>query len=405
MKILYHHRTMGRGAEGIHIASIVKALEALGHEVVVVSPPGMNPLDGLGNVPLDKSDARVGGLSLLWKLISRKAPQFFFELLEIFYNFHAIVRMKRILEREKIDFLYERNAYFLFAGAYISRKFGLPLAIEANEVVGIKRARGLVLKQLAASIEKYAFRRAKAIFVVSSYLHNRAASLVGDRVPVFVTPNAVDPAIFERSTRRDAIRSNFNISDKTVLGFAGWFDWWDRLDLLLEVLKSIMDAGYGNVAAMLIGDGPLMSELKAKARKLDIDPAVVFTGPVARKNVIDYLDAVDIGVLPHSNEFGSPVVLFEMMALGKPVVAPSLMPIRDVVADNQNGLLFPPLDREALVRSVRTLIDGPELRLRLGSRAREIVMDRHTWVRNARKVVDAMSSKPDAACHGDTACQ
>ena len=49
------------------------------------------------------------------------------------------------------------------------------------------------------------------------------------------------------------------------------------------------------------------------------------------------------------------------------------MPIRDVVADNQNGLLFPPLDREALVRNVRTLIDSPELRLRLGSRAREIV--------------------------------
>ena len=152
----------------------------------------------MGNVPLDKSDARVGGLSLLWKLISRKAPQIFFELLEIFYNFHAIVRMKRILEKEKIDFLYERNAYFLFAGAYISKRFGLPLAIEANEVVGIKRARGLVLKQLAAWIEKYAFRRAKAIFVVSSYLHKRAASLVGDRVPVFVTPNAIDPAIFRK---------------------------------------------------------------------------------------------------------------------------------------------------------------------------------------------------------------
>jgi glycosyltransferase involved in cell wall biosynthesis len=381
---------MGRGAEGIHIASIVEALESLGHEVIVVSPPGMNPLDVIGKVPLDKSDARVGGLSLLWKLVSRRAPQIFFELLEVFYNFYAIVRIRRITRKEKIDFLYERSAYFLFAGAYISRKFGIPLAVEANEVVGIKRARGLVLKRFAAWIEKYAFRRANAVFVVSSYLHKRVASIVRDNVPVFVTPNAIDPRLFKRGTRRDAIRTSFNISDKTVLGFAGWFDRWDRLDLLLEAQRSIMDAGYGKVVTMLIGDGPLMNELREKARKLDIEQGVVFTGPVERKKVIDYLDAMDIGVLPHSNEFGSPVVLFEMMALGKPVVAPSLMPICDVVAANQNGLLFPPLDNEALVRNVRTLIDSPEMRMRLGNRAREIVMDRHTWVRNARKVVDAM---------------
>ena len=37
MKILYHHRTLGDGAEGIHVAAIVKAFQDLGHEVRVTA--------------------------------------------------------------------------------------------------------------------------------------------------------------------------------------------------------------------------------------------------------------------------------------------------------------------------------------------------------------------------------
>jgi hypothetical protein len=72
MKILYHHRTMGRGAEGVHISSIVNAFRRKGHEVLVLSPPGINPMIDAGNSPLDKSEIKVSGINLLWKFISKK---------------------------------------------------------------------------------------------------------------------------------------------------------------------------------------------------------------------------------------------------------------------------------------------------------------------------------------------
>ena len=43
MRILYHHRTRGRGAEGVHIRSITDALRARGHEVDILSFPGADP--------------------------------------------------------------------------------------------------------------------------------------------------------------------------------------------------------------------------------------------------------------------------------------------------------------------------------------------------------------------------
>ena len=55
LNILYHHRTQGRGAEGVHITSIVKALNELGHNVKVLSPAGVDPMKSAGNAPVDKS--------------------------------------------------------------------------------------------------------------------------------------------------------------------------------------------------------------------------------------------------------------------------------------------------------------------------------------------------------------
>jgi hypothetical protein len=42
MKILYHHRTQAKGGEGVHIREIIKSFRSLGHEVVIVSPPGID---------------------------------------------------------------------------------------------------------------------------------------------------------------------------------------------------------------------------------------------------------------------------------------------------------------------------------------------------------------------------
>ena len=51
LRILYHHRTQGRGAEGVHIASIVGALSAMGHQVTVLGPPGVDALATAGSAP------------------------------------------------------------------------------------------------------------------------------------------------------------------------------------------------------------------------------------------------------------------------------------------------------------------------------------------------------------------
>jgi glycosyltransferase involved in cell wall biosynthesis len=105
----------------------------------------------------------------------------------------------------------------------------------------------------------------------------------------------------------------------------------------------------------------------------------VLTGPVAKGDVPDYIGAMDICILPDSNEFGSPIVLFEFMAMGRTVVAADVPPVLDVVEDGVTGLIVSRTDPGALGAAVETLLHDPARARRMGDAARQRVMERHTW--------------------------
>jgi hypothetical protein len=56
MDLLYYHRTQGTGAEGVHIAYIIKGFRDLGFAVHVVSPNGADPVKTAGSNPYTKKD-------------------------------------------------------------------------------------------------------------------------------------------------------------------------------------------------------------------------------------------------------------------------------------------------------------------------------------------------------------
>lgn len=83
----------------------------------------------------------------------------------------------------------------------------------------------------------------------------------------------------------------------------------------------------------------------------------------------------------------SPLKIFEYMSHGKPIVATDLPVIREVLEPERNALLAPAGDLEAWERCLRRLTDQPELRQRLGQRAREDFAAHHTWSARAQAVL------------------
>jgi glycosyltransferase involved in cell wall biosynthesis len=371
----------------------VRALGEAGHEVTLVSPPGVDPLNTAVGVPLDKGNARETGIRRIWKWISRECPQLLFELIEISYNLYAALRLPLVFHRHPAAIYYERYAFFLFAGVVLAKWHGRPVILEVNEVVGVQRARGQILVRVARRLERTVFSRADEILTVSSFLQHEVLHRGGRPGHVHVVPNAIDPSRFDAKGSGQAIRHKLGLDGAIVMGFVGWFDHWDRLDLLVDVARELRDS-HPALRLLLVGDGPVAEDLRGSIRRYGLERVAILTGAVTRAEVPQYIDAMDICVLPDSNPFGSPLVLFEFMASGKAVVTPDLPPIRDVIRDHATGLIVKPGDAASLREVIRRMADDARLRRQLGDQARRAVLENHTWAATARRIVALAAAHP-----------
>ncbi len=385
MHFLYHHRTAGRGAEGNHIMSVVRALEAEGHTVGIVSPPGVDPRLTAGATPLDKGASGLRGPNRLWRFVSCSLPDFLFEIAELAYNVYAFFRVAAAIRRERPAVFYERYAFFLTGGLLAARWFGIPSILEVNEVAGIQRSRAQVFVRLCRWMERRTFRLASRIVTVSTFLTERVLERGGAPGAVTTIPNAIDPARFETPAGGREVRRRLSVNGDVVVGFVGWFDHWDRLDLLVDAFTGFR-TGRPAAKLLLVGDGPVTPALAAQIEARGIGGDAILTGPVARSAVTSYIDAMDICVLPDTNPFGSPMVLFEFMAMGKPVIAPDRAPIHDVLQHGENAWIVERGEAAVLAREMERLAADPELRTRLGAQARREVLASRTWRATARTV-------------------
>ncbi|KAA6231771.1 colanic acid biosynthesis glycosyltransferase WcaL [Chlorobium phaeovibrioides] len=137
----------------------------------------------------------------------------------------------------------------------------------------------------------------------------------------------------------------------------------------------------------LIGDGPDRTSLEQFSREHGLEGAVTFTGVQGQDKVREWYDMADMFILASFAE-GVPVVLMEAMAKEIPVISTRITGIPELIEHGHNGLLATPADTEDLARKIRTLIEDPEMRKRLGREGRKSVERRYNQHINNNKMVD-----------------
>lgn len=390
MNILYSFRTRGVGAESVHISGIANAFEDLGHEVDFVSPTKTDPRNQAGTNPYEKKQKT----SLIHRF-ANQLPGVLFELAEVAYNWHAKAQISKSLNQKKYGLIYERHAFFLNATSKIAQQAGIPYIVEVNELVGDERVRKQPLfTPLAKQCDRLTFERATRIIVVSPHLKRKIQEEHGiNERKILVHPNAVEAALLAKTPDPAIFVDRFNLNGKLNIGFVGWFVEWHRLDLMLVAISDLIKSSPNlHPNLVLIGDGPLKETLQAQAKSLNIESNITFTGPIDHSMIPAIIRALDIAVIPHSNEFRSPIKLFEYMAQERPVIAPSSEPIRSVVSHGENALLFPPLDQSSLSQNLQRLANDSVLQRRLGQNARKTVEQRHTWKHNAEHILEEIQN-------------
>jgi len=378
MRILYHHRTLGDGAEGIHIQSIVNCLKEQGHEVRVVSLVG------------EKTEFRTSqkARESKWDKIKNLIPRPVYELAEIAYNLKGKALLMQAIREFKPDVIYDRYAHFSFAALWAAKKAKLPLILEINSPYSIQKRQWekVYFPTLSKMGEQKIFAAAPRIIVVSSPLKQIVADYGVDTSKVTVLPNGTDPARFDPGLGASDLKRELGLEGKTILGFVGILRSWHNIDKLINILEEI-DLKKKNTVMLFLGDGPSYDELLAYNKSQGNEETIRFLGRIPHDKIQRYIAMFDVAISPHATPYSSPMKILEYMAMQKAVLAPDMPNIRDMIKDGANGVLFTPDDTDALKQNLLKMIDDAELRSRVGKQARRDVLDKFTWTKNAGTTV------------------
>ncbi len=181
-------------------------------------------------------------------------------------------------------------------------------------------------------------------------------------------PTRRDPAFFEKfgGGRNGEVR----------LLYVGRVSREKDLDLLAAAYRRLREEGL-SIQLFIVGHGPYSEELSKSL------PDAVFTGYLTGKELAAAYASADVFVFPSTTDtFGN--VIIEAQASGLPVVVSDAGGPKELVQENETGLITKSHDVDDLVRAIRALVVDPALRQRMGNQARESVMNR-TWPAAFRK--------------------
>ncbi|MHB1193712.1 MAG: glycosyltransferase family 4 protein [Longimicrobiales bacterium] len=398
MKILYLCADRGikldkhNGATA-HFRSLTRAFQALGHELLVLTPsdadaarlgapvasiPQPRLIDQLMTeaerpVPRDRREAQ------------RARRRVVHALGHIWNNVHVEQALERHIDAFEPDFVFELYSPYGVAGPLTCNRLGVRHVLNVHAPLAWEGAtfRAQALQEAAESLEQSALAHARRIVANSRQMKDELVHAGVDASKIDVVINGVDLDLF--SPEGEVQRAG--PSGSIVVGFSGSLKGWHGIDVLTRAFEAVADDA--RLHLLVVGDGPLRSEVRRLSEALP--GRVTFTGALPLEEVPAWIRGTDIAVAPYPRLepfYFSPLKVLDAMACGVANVASDIGQVPELIRNGETGLLVPPGDPEALAGALRRLANDASLRARLGRQALAQARTRHAWVDRAADIVN-----------------
>jgi glycosyltransferase involved in cell wall biosynthesis len=237
-----------------------------------------------------------------------------------------------------------------------------------------------ILGKISRPLRTLFIKKSASIIVPGRVSKNYVISLGADPEKVFIAPNALDNELFikiseEFMPRKDELKRQLGFEDKVIVLCVGQLIERKGIKYLLHAYAKIQRE-YANVALLVLGSGPLESNLRKLADSLELLGFRIIGSGLSLRKLVTLYSVADIFVLPTLEDVWG-FVINEAMACGLPVVAThASQAALEMISSGNNGYVIKEGDSEELHVALENLIRNPAERERMGSRSKEIATNR-----------------------------
>jgi glycosyltransferase involved in cell wall biosynthesis len=276
----------------------------------------------------------------------------------------TLTALLKVIDRRQIDILHLHGYGATTFGRIAGKMRGLPTILhEHANLTDTPWFQKIADRMLASSTDiAIAVSKSTADFVINARLvppERVKVVYLGVPLEEFSRPRTVQ----EMAEARHELGAT---PDEFIVGTITRLHDSKGNEYLVEAAKAVLQRR-PKTRFYLFGEGPLRPALEAQAKALGIADRFVFGG--FTRDVAATLSAFDLSVFPSLWE-GTPLTVFESLAMGKAIVATDADGLVDVLTHDRDALIVPKRNAAALASGIVTLLDSPELRSRLSVQAR-----------------------------------
>lgn len=236
-----------------------------------------------------------------------------------------------------------------------------------------------------ATVENFCLSNSDQIVVPSHTIKHCLTERGIAQQKITVIPNGADIAVKQQKPPG---------APQHYLIYFGGLQNWQGLDILFKAFSYLQDFPDLHLVVCVSNRSRLIKLYRKLADKLEIATRIIWQYELGQEDLAKWRDNALVSVAPLKDcarniEQGCcPFKILESMAAGIAVVSSNMPAVREIIDDDVDGKLVYPDRPSELARSLRILLEYPELRVKLGNNAKEKIKNRFSWDKSLSQLDD-----------------
>lgn len=305
-------------------------------------------------------------------------------MLKLFLDGFLVVWTIALLMRHRYDFVHAHEESVFFC-RLLKRLFGFKLVYDMHsslpqQLRNFGFTQSLLIIRMFERLENWCLATADAVVTISPALADYAAMKVSDPGRLFLIENSIFETVrlatrSERTGKQQESWADLIPSNRRVIGYAGTFEAYQGLDLLIEAFAKALEAQSDLFLVLIGGATEQVRKYRGLTRELGVEEDTLFCGSLPQSQSRTLMNRADVHTSPRTRGSNTPLKIYELLASGKPIVATRIPSHTQVLSDEVCFLAD--AEPESLAEAILESLE-PEKSERVVDAARRLYEERYS---------------------------